>query len=165
MLTKEMIKPIPQRILAIIKREDKKRHKTPCGNTRFYSYLATWHKELVKITVAVKHYKEQWYCKQVAVHGLRSENALVKDVEYFTIAGYVVGWHDIKACGRRNTWEDGKWYSCKRKYFDMYAPCVNLNYLERFPKYQYSEYKNAYYTEILSYERLYEEFPEAEYLV
>ena len=165
MLDRNYIKPIPKTIIAAIKREDKKHHKTPCGNSRCYSYLATWHKELVKVTVAVKHYKEKWYCKQVAVHGLRSENALVKDIEYFTIAGYVIGWHDIKACSRKKYWEDGIWYSCNGKYFDLYAPCVNLDYLERFPEYQYSEYKNAYYTEILSYLRLYEEFPEAEYLV
>ena len=37
--------------------------------------------------------------------------------------------------------------------------------MERFPEYQYSEYKNAHYTEILGYLRLYEKFPEAEYLV
>ena len=165
MLDRNYIKPIPKTIIAAIKREDKKHHKTPCGNSRCYSYLATWHKELVKVTVAVKHYKEKWYCKQVAVHGLRSENALVKDIEYFTIAGYVIGWHDIKACSRKKYWEDGIWYSCKGKYFDLYAPCVNLDYLERFPEYQYSEYKNAHYKEILSYLRLYEQFPEAEYLV
>ena len=165
MLDKNYIKPIPKTIVATIKREDKKHYKTPCGNTRCYSYLATWKKELVKITVAVKHYKEQWYCKQVAVHGLRSTNALVKDVEFFTVAGYVFGWHDIKACSRKKYWEDGKWYSCNGKYFDMFAPCVNLDYLERFPEYQYSEYKNAHFTEILGYLRLYEEFPEAEYLI
>lgn len=165
MLDRNYIKSIPKTIVAAIKREDKKHYKTPCGNSRCYSYLATWHKELVKITVAVKHYKEKWYCKQVAVHGLRSENALVKDIEYFTIAGYVIGWHDIKACSRKKYWEDGIWYSCNGKYFDLYAPCVNLDYLERFPEYQYSEYKNAHYKEILSYLRLYEQFPEAEYLV
>ena len=165
MLDRNYIKSIPKTIVAAIKREDKKHYKTPCGNSRCYSYLATWHKELVKVTVAVKHYKEKWYCKQVAVHGLRSENALVKDIEYFTIAGYVIGWHDIKACSRKKYWEDGIWYSCNGKYFDLYAPCVNLDYLERFPEYQYSEYKNAHYKEILSYLRLYEQFPEAEYLV
>ena len=165
MLDENYIKPIPKKIVSAIKRVDKTHYKTPCGNTRCYSYLATWKKELVKITVAVKHYKEQWYCKQVAVHGLRSTNALVKDVEFFTVAGYVFGWHDIKACSRKKYWEDGKWYSCNGKYFDMYAPCVNLDYLERFPEYQYSEYKNAHFKEILGYLRLYEEFPEAEYLV
>ena len=165
MLDENYIKPIPKKIVSVIKRVDKTHYKTPCGNTRCYSYLATWKKELVKITVAVKHYKEEWYCKQVAVHGLRSTNALVKDVEFFTVAGYVFGWHDIKACSRKKHWEDGKWYSCNGKYFDMYAPCVNLDYLERFPEYQYSEYKNAHFTEILGYLRLYEEFPEAEYLV
>ena len=101
MLTKEMIKPIPQRILAIIKREDKKRHKTPCGNTRFYSYLATWKKELVKVTVVVRHYRKQWVYKQVSVHGLKSDNCLARDIEFFYIGGYVVGWYDLGVYKRK----------------------------------------------------------------
>ena len=54
MLDKNYVKPIPKSIISTIKREDKIRYKTPCGNTRFYSYLAVWKKELVKITVADK---------------------------------------------------------------------------------------------------------------
>ena len=166
MLDKNYIKPIPKKILARIQAFDRKRYKTPNGNTRFYSYLATWKKELVNVTVAVRHYKEQWFCKQVAVHGLNSPNTLVKDVEYIMIAGYVVGWYDIKACARKKHWEDGLWYSYSdRKYFNMYAPTVNLNYLKRFPEYQYSEYANASYNDILSFLRIYKEFPEAEYLI
>ena len=165
MLTKEMIKPIPQRILAIIKREDKKRYKNPCGNTRFYSYLATWKKELVKVTVAVRHYRKQWVYKQVSVHGLRSDNCLARDIEFFYIGGYVVGWYDMGLYARKKEWEDGIWYSCERKYFNPWSITVNLDYLERFPKYKYSEYKNAAYADILGYLRLYEQFPETEYLV
>ena len=48
MLDKNYIKPIPKTIIASIKREDKKHYPAPSGNTRCYSYLATWHKELVK---------------------------------------------------------------------------------------------------------------------
>ena len=165
MLDRNYVKPIPQRIVALIKREDKKRCPTPSGNHRCYSYLTTWKKELVKITVAVKHYKERWYCKQIAVHGLRSKNALVKDVEYYTVAGYVIGWNDIKASSRKKYWEDGKWYSCDGKWFDLYAPCLNLEYLDRFPEYRYSEYKAANFIDILGYLRMYEQFPEAEYLI
>lgn len=165
MLDKNYVKPIPKRILAQIKRKDKKTYSTPSGHTRFYSYLATWKKELVKVTVAVKHYKQKWYCKQVAVHGLHSPNALVKDVEYYTIAGYVVGWNDVHACSRKKYWEDGLWYTCAPKYFDMYAPTINLDYLERFPAYKYSQYDNAIYDDILTYLRFYEQFPEAEYLI
>ena len=69
MLTKEMIKPIPKYIVTLIKRKDKKRYSKPFGGTRFYSYLATWKKELVKVTVAVRHYRHKWIYKQVAVHG------------------------------------------------------------------------------------------------
>ena len=165
MLTKEMIKPIPQYILAIIKREDKKRYKTPCGNTRFYSYLATWKKELVKITVAVRHYRNKWIYKQVAVHGLYADNCLVRDIEFFYIGGYVVGWYDLGVYNRQKDWEDGVWYSCERKYFNPYSITVNLDYVDRLPQFKYSEYKTALYADILGYLRLYEQFPEMEYLV
>lgn len=165
MLDKNYIKPIPKTILAKIKSEDRHRFKSPNGQTRFYSYLAVWKKELVKITVAVKHYKQQWFCKQVAVHGLRSTNTLVKDVEFYYVAGYIVGWHDLHASSRKKTWEDGIWYSCDGKYYDIYAPTVNLDFLDRFPEYQYSEYKRFPGDEIFKYLRLYEQYPETEYLI
>lgn len=167
MLTKEMIKPIPKYMVAIIKREDKKHYKIPCGNTRFYSYLTTWKKELVKVTVAVRHYRKQWVYKQVSVHGLTSDNCLARDIEFFYIGGYVVGWYDLGVYNRKKEWEDGKWYSCERKYFNPYSITVNLDYLERFPEFKYSEYKNAttIFADILGYLRLYKQFPEMEYLI
>ena len=165
MLDTNYVKPIPKYILAKIKREDKVSYHVHAGNQRFYAYLATWKKELVKITVAVKEHKGKWYCKQVAVHGLRSPNAIVKDVEYFFLGGYVVGWHDLGLYKNRKAYEDGKWYSCERKYFDMYAPVVNLEYLERFPEYKYSVYQNYPGSEIFRYLRFYEEYPQAEYLI
>lgn len=164
MLDKNFIKPIPKKMVALIKREDKKRYSSPNGNTRFYSYLATWKKELVKITVAVRHYRKQWVYKQVAIHGLRSENCLARDIEFFYIGGYVVGWYDMGLYSRCKDWEDGIWYSCERKYFNPWSITVNLEYLERFSEYKYSEYKNAAYADILGYLRLYEQFPESEYL-
>ena len=164
MLDKNYIKPIPKKIVALIKHTDKQRYKKPCGITRFYSYLATWRKELVKVTVAVRHYRKQWVYKQVAIHGLRSDNCLARDIEFFYIGGYVVGWYDMGLYSRRKEWEDGIWYSCERKYFNPYSITVNLDYLERFPEYKYSEYKNAAYADILGYLRLYEQFPETEYL-
>lgn len=164
MLDKNYVKPIPKKIVALIKRKDKERYKTPCGNTRFYSYLATWKKELVKVTVAVRHYRKQWVYKQVAVHGLRSDNCLARDIEFYYISGYVVGWYDMGLYANPKWYEDGIWYSCERKYFNPYSTTVNLDYLERFPEYKYSEYKNAAYADILGYLRLYEQFPETEYL-
>lgn len=165
MLSTNYVKPIPKYILAKIKSKDKTSYHVHAGKQRFYSYLATWKKELVKITVAVKEHKGKWYCKQVAVHGLRSQNAIIKDVEYFFLGGYVVGWHDLGLTKRAKDFEDSKWYSCERKYFDMYAPVVNLEYLERFPEYKYSVYENYPGSEILRYLRLYEEYPQAEYLI
>ena len=82
MITEKDIRPIPKYILKAIMKKDKQFYPSPTGANRFYAYLAVWKKELVKITVAVKHYNRKWYCKQVAVHGLRSERCFVKDLEY-----------------------------------------------------------------------------------
>ena len=165
MLTKEMIKPIPKYIVTLIKRKDKKRYSKPFGGTRFYSYLATWKKELVKVTVAVRHYRHKWIYKQVAVHGLTSDNCLARDLELHYISGYIVGWYDLGLYNNPKYYEDGIWYSCERRYFNPYSTTVNLDYLERFQEFQYSEYKNAEYADILGYLRLYKKFPEMEYLV
>lgn len=73
--------------------------------------------ELVKITVACKNYKGQWFCKQVAVHGIHSENCLVRDMER-TMMGYSVGWYVEGLATRRKGYEDGKWYSAQNNYYD-----------------------------------------------
>ena len=52
----DKIKPIPKYMLALIKKEDKKRYAEPTGKTRYYSYLTKNDGELVCVTVAVKHH-------------------------------------------------------------------------------------------------------------
>ena len=78
----EKIKPTPKYILAKIEKLDQSRQIKPCGLLRFYSYLTKNDGELVKVTVAVKVYKDKWYCKQVAVHGLHSDKCFCRDIEY-----------------------------------------------------------------------------------
>ncbi len=160
------IKPIPKYIIALVKRKDKERYKTPCGNSRFYAYLAVWKKELVKVTVAVRHKYRKWYCKQVAVHSLRSDISYVKDLCFYRIAGYVVGWQDVGVYKEQKFFEDSVWY--ENQYpalFDPYAPVVNLDLLKRFPEYKYCPYDKFQSTDILGCLRLYEQFPESEYLL
>ena len=54
-MTEKDIRPIPKYILRLIEREDKKEFPMPNKQLRFYAYLTIWHKELIKVTVAVKH--------------------------------------------------------------------------------------------------------------
>lgn len=157
----EKIKPIPKDIIAKIK----KRETKVDGHTRYYSYLTTNDKELVKVTVAVKHNKNKLYYKQCAVHGLRSEKCFVKDMEYTYIGGYQVGWYDV-GIGKEPKWyEDGKWYEAERKYFDVFSALLNIDYLAKYPEYKYSAYDLYKGDNILEYLRLYEEYPQTEYLV
>ena len=95
-MTEKVIRPIPKYILRMIERADKKDFKQPDKQLRFYAYLTLCQKELVKVTVAVKHYRKKRYMKAVALHGLHSEKCFVKDIEYNRLCGmtYRVGWYD-----------------------------------------------------------------------
>ena len=81
-MTEKDIKPIPKYILRMIEREDKKEYPQPSKQLRFYAYLTKYRGELVKVTVAVKHYRKKLYCKAVAWHGVHSPVCFVKDLEY-----------------------------------------------------------------------------------
>ncbi len=54
-MTEKDIRPVPKYILKKIEREDAHRFPVPEKQVRFYAYLAIWKKELVKVTVAVRH--------------------------------------------------------------------------------------------------------------
>ena len=158
----DKIKSIPNSIMA----EIKKRETTPDGGrTRYYSYLTTNDKELVKVTVAIKYKGKKMYCKQCAVHGLRSDNCFVRDMCYTQMSGYQVGWHYDGLTKSPKWYEDGIWWEIEDKYFDVYAPILNLEFLAKYDEYKYSAYDIYPYTNILQYLRLYEEYPQAEYLV
>lgn len=106
----ENLKPIPKYIMHRIEKLNKTYFAEPDGHVRFYAYLTMWkRKELMKITVAVKHYRKKLYMKQVAVHALHGVRCFVKDMEYcsYLAMGYKVGWYDqgITKCE--------KWYESR----------------------------------------------------
>lgn len=160
------IKPIPKYIIKRIEKLDKK-IATQNGYNRFYCYLAIWHKELVKVTVAVRNKYKKWYCKQVAVHGIHSTECYVKDFEYCGCMGmgYQVGWYYDGLQKYAKWFENNKWYEAKDKYYDNSAPIVNLEVIDKLPEYKYSAFRLACTNRILQYLRLYEEFPQIEYLI
>lgn len=155
------LKPIPK----YIENQDKKYYRQACGNTRFYSYLTRWQKELIKITVAVKQFKGARYYKQVAVHGLHSPVCFAKDIDCYIIGGYVVCWYSEGLQKYPKSYADDKWYTYKDKYFDPYAPCVNLNYVLKIPEFKYCAINGYNQTSIFKYLRCYEKYPQAEYLI
>ena len=82
------IKPIPKHIEKKIRTLDKKECPEQKG-LRFYAYLTTIRKELVKITVAMRNEgKKTQLMKQVAIHGVYSDNCLVRDMEYCYLGIY-----------------------------------------------------------------------------
>ena len=161
----EKIKPIPKYIVAKIKKMDKETNPKPNGHTRFYSYLTTNDKELVKVTVAVRNRYSKWYCKQCSIHGVHSEDCFVKDMVYYIVGGYIVGWYSEGFTKYQRWYEQGEWDIGYDKYFDPYAPVVNQDYIAKFPEYKYSAYELYNGVDILQYLRLYEKYPQTEYLV
>lgn len=165
-ITDENIKPIPKNIVQKIRHKDEQCYPHPYGYTRFYAYLTKMQGELVKVTVAVKHHRGEWYCKQVAWHGIRSEKCFLKDIEYcyLTGMGYRVGWYDEGLQPYR------KWYECgicyaDDKYFDPWAQIVNLAFMKKFPEYKYSGYQHFRGVNLFKFLRLYEKYPQIEYMV
>lgn len=161
----EKIKPIPKYMLGLIKKIDKHYIKDQYGYTRYYAYLTKNDGELTKVTVACKNRGKNWYCKQVAMHGIHSDICFVKDFECFMICGYIVGWYDEGLTRYRKWWETGKWCEAYDKYFNVYAPVINKDYALKFPEYKYSAIDKYKYVDIFKYLRLYEQYPQAELLV
>lgn len=164
----EKIKPTPKYITALIKKLDERMNIKPCGRVRFYSYLTKNDGELCKVTCAVKIYKGEWYCKQVAVHGIHSDMCFCRDIKYNYMGGFQV---DFYAEGMRQYekfqyFADGKWYdTVEDKYFHPYAPTVNPEYAYKCPEYKYSACELYKGDNIIEYLRTYEKYPQAEMLV
>ena len=161
----EKIKPIPKYIVARIKKADMLNKITLPGRTRFYSYLTKNDGELVKVTVAVKTRYKQWLYKQVAVHGLNSDICYVKDMVFYYISGYSVGWYEQGTQNAPRWYESTEWDYSDDKYFDPFAPIVNREYLDKFPKYKYSAVNLYKGVDVLKYLRFYEKYPQIEYLM
>ncbi len=167
MIKEKDIKPIPKYMVEKIRKIDKKEYPTQDGYVRFYAYLAIWHKELVKVTVAVKNKYKKWHIKQVAVHGLDSEECLVKDLEYNGLAGmgYRVGWY-AQGLSKYAIWyETINWCTANDKYYDPYAQVVNIEVVDKLPEFKYSQFRDYNSAYILKFLRLYRQYPQIEYFM
>ena len=160
------IRPIPKRILVIIRQADEQKFPKPNGHVRFYSYLTTARRELIKVAVAVKHIRKKWFCKQVAIHGLYSSKCYVKDMEYCGCfgMGFRVGWYEEGLQKYRNWYECG-WCWAADKYYDPSCPTLNLQFVGTLPAFRYSAFEYCLGADILGYLRLYTAYPQIEYLM
>ena len=162
----EKLKPIPKYIRARIERMDRKFYGID-GHLRFYSYYALWkRKELIKITVAVRHYRKKLYMKQVAIHALHGKLCFVKDLEYssYLTMGYKVGWYS-EGIGQYKPWYERGWGWAEDKYYNPFAPCVNTTVVDKLPEFKYSAYKQYRRGDLFKYLRTYEKYPQAEMFV
>ncbi len=161
------IRPIPKRIENHILSYDAK-HGDNKG-LRFYAYLTTIQKELVKITVAVRNKgKRTRLIKQVAIHGVYSDKCLVRDIEYNYMGGYRVGWfaEGVKyPCNIPPYYNDGKWYTVEYKYFNPWAPVINPKFATSLKEFRYSAVNIQDPPCIITYLCTYLKYPQVEYLV
>ena len=162
MLYAKDIKPIPKYIEKKIRALDMKMHEQN-AHTRFYAYLTEQKGVLVKVSVAVKTYKKQWYCKQVAVHGLHEERCLAKDICCSYVGGFFADWHE--ELGVNNYYMEHSWTDEPNRLWNPWAPIVNIGYLARYPQYRYSGYDKADHRFMLQFLMRYEEYPQIEYLM
>ncbi|MCH5321781.1 MAG: PcfJ domain-containing protein [Eubacterium sp.] len=166
----ENIKPIPKYIREIIRKRDKQDFKGQDGQTRYYAYLTKNDGELVKVTVAVKNAVKKkiknWYCKQVAVHGVNSSECFVKDMAFYYIGGFVVDWYSEGIQKNHKRWDyENCWGEGYDAGFDPNAPVINPEYALKFPEYKYSAADKYTYVDILNYLRFYKKYPQTEMLV
>jgi hypothetical protein len=163
----EYIKPIPKYIISRIRKLDKLRCPEQKGTVRFYSYLTKINNELVKITAAVKTFRKEWHCKQVAIHGVKSVICLVKDIQYcgYVGMGFRVGWYAEGLAKQRKWFESENWCYAECKYYNPVSITVNTEYISKFPQYKYSGYIHYRGDCIIKYLKLYTKYPQTEYLL
>jgi len=164
----ENIKPIPKYIREQIYKLDLVKCPRQENYSRFYSYLTKVKGELVKITVAVINYYKKWYCKQVFAHGVKSKQCLKKDIKWFSSmqgSGFKVGWYAEGCTKKHQQWFERGWQYSKFDVYYPYTETVNPEFVEKFKQYQYSAYKELDGDCIVAYLKLYEQYPQVEYLL
>ena len=163
MITKEL-KPIPKHIIEKIKKLDSKCRLMGHNGTTYYSYFTKFKGDLTQITVACKTKNKQWLCKQIVVRPLHSKDCYVKDIEY-SLFGYSTGWY-YRGIGCYNqTTNYDKWCKAETKYYNVVNEVVNKSYILKQSQYKYSAINKYPYWDLIKYLRIYEEYPQAEYLV
>lgn len=163
MITEKNIRKIPKYMLHKIQQLDRNEFPQPDGHKRFYKYYTLYKRELCEVIVAVRHYRKQWYCKQVVVHGIHTDKVYIQDIAI--IRGfYAVGWY-CEGISKYEHWYDYDWGYNDEKYFHIFAPIVNKEFITSLPQYKYAALDLYIYNDILKYLRLYEQYPQAEYLV
>ena len=161
------IKPIPKYMIERIRKAEETNPWRNSGHTRFYSYLTKNDGELVKITVACKNKLDspRWRCKQVIVHGIHSKDCFLKDIVFHFMGNYSVGWFEQGLQKCRKWYESEDWGLQDDKYFNIYCPVLNIEYILKLPEYRYSAIDRYRYCDTFKYLRLYEKYPQAEMLV
>ena len=161
----EKIKPVPKYLVEKIKKLDAIKVPKPTNQVRYYSYFTKNDGELVKVTVAVRNQRNNWYYKQVAVHGIDSDRCFVKDMVRFYMGTLAVGWYAEGLTKSPRWYEDPEWGWHYDKSFDPYAPCVNKEYVKNFPEHKYSALEQYDGADYIPYLRRHRQYPQAEYLV
>ena len=161
------IRPIPKKIEKRILNYDAK-HGYNSG-LRFYAYLTTIQKELVKITVAVRNKgKHTRLIKQVAIHGVYSGQVPCQRYGiqlYGQLPRRLVAEGVHYPYNMPPFYNDGKWYAVDYKYFNPWAPVINPKFALSLLQFRYSAVDIQDPPCIVTYLRTHLKYPQLEHLV
>ena len=163
MITKDL-KPIPNYIVDKIRKLDIENRLLGNNNTTYYSYMTKFKGDLTQVVVACKTKDKQWLCKQIVVRSVHSDICYVRDIEY-SLFGYTTGWYYQGITNNKRRYDDKQWYDAQDKYYNVYSPIINKRYILKQPQYKYSAVDKYPYLDIIKYLRIYEQYPQAEYLL
>ena len=163
MITKDL-KPIPNYIVDKIRKLDNENRLLGNNNTTYYSYITKFKGDLTQVVVACKTKDKQWLCKQIVVRSVHSDICYVRDIEY-SLFGYTTGWYYQGITNNKRRYDDKQWYDAQDKYYNVYSPIINKRYILKQSQYKYSAVDKYPYLDIIKYLRIYEQYPQAEYLM
>ncbi len=159
------IRPTPKYILKKIEKLDNSYNHTTAGRVPFYKYFTKFYNRLALVTVACKHYRKKFYCKQAAIYFVHSKYCFVKDIVLCYGGNYSVGCFEQGIQKHPKWFESAEWDYCLSKYYNLHADIVNIDYVLKLPQYKYSAIDLYKYHDVLKYLKLYEQYPQAELLV
>lgn len=155
-MLKSKIKAIPRDVKAKIKAIDQEHWNYGTNRRRWYAYLDTNNGELVKVTCAVRGGEKSWQIMQTSIHGVATKDkCFVNNMKFTYVGGYNPIWSD-----------ETYWWEAEANFFDVAVHfIVNQDKILDFPQYKYCGYDQAITSDVIGYLRMYEEYPEIEYLV
>lgn len=122
----------------------------------FLSYFTSQNNELIKVTVALKTTKKETLISIVVIESITGITFVSGKLRFSCVGGYHVDWKD----------KDEEMYVPNISFHNLSSKIINPEFIKKLPHFKYSAAELYPYRESLfEYLKIWEEYPEAEYLV